>query len=113
LVDFEQSLELLKSVEAHWWLTFHHKGLIEGRREFLTMLEKYRKMIDSRESRLLAYLSEPRSLDQIVEHQFIYRPGTGGVMVDQIERRSMRMHLERLLQSQEVLVDAAHRWQAR
>ena len=89
LVDFEQSLE------------------------FLTMLEKYSKMIDSRESRLLAYLSEPRSLDQIVEHQFIYRPGTGGVMVDQIERRSMRMHLERLLQSQEVLVDAAHRWQAR
>ena len=113
LVDFEQSLELLKSVEAHWWLTFHHKGLIEGRGEFLTMLEKYSKMIDSRESRLLAYLSEPRSLDQIVEHQFIYRPGTGGVMVDQIERRSMRMHLERLLQSQEVLVDAAHRWQAR
>jgi len=102
LVDFETSLETLKSIDADWWLTFHHKGLIEGRSEFLSMLGNYKAMIDRRESNLLSFLSAPRSMDEIVEHQFIYRPGTGGVMVGQIEKRSMSMHLERLLVSGQV-----------
>ena len=97
LVDFEASLELLKDVDANLWLTFHHKGLIEGRDEFLSMLANYKAMIDFRESNLLGFLKTPKSLDEIVAHQFIYRPGTGGQMVSQIERRSMKMHLDRLL----------------
>ncbi len=108
LIDFENSLETLKGIDANWWLTFHHKGLIEGRAEFLSMLENYKGMIDQRERKLLAFLSEPQSMDQIVEHQFIYRPGTGGVMVDQIERRSMKMHLNRLLESGDVTFSEGH-----
>jgi len=38
----------------------------------------------------------------IVEHRFIYRPGTGGVFVDTVERRSMGMHLARLIRDQRV-----------
>ncbi len=102
LEDFESSLEKLKSVDAKWWLTFHHKGLIESREEFLVMLENYRKKIDFRESNLLEFLTEPRTMVDIVEHRFIYRPGTGGMMVDHIESRSIAMHLDRLLRTGQV-----------
>jgi glyoxylase-like metal-dependent hydrolase (beta-lactamase superfamily II) len=97
LEDFERSLAFLKTVDAQWWLTFHHKGLIESRAEFLVMLESFRSMIDFREGNLLRFIEAPRTMDAIVEHRFVYRPGTGGSMADQVERRSMGMHLERLV----------------
>jgi len=112
LVDFERSLKILKDVEAHWWLTFHHKGLVEGRPLFLSMLEKYSQMISYRENNLIGFLKEPKSMGEIVEHQFVYRPGTGGVMVSQIEQRSMTMHLERLLESGKVSWQQDGTWRA-
>ncbi|MDB9868610.1 MBL fold metallo-hydrolase [Pseudomonadales bacterium] len=102
LEDFEVSLEKLRHLDAHWWLTFHHKGLIEGRAAFLPMLADFTAMIDYREQNLLAYLVEPRSMADIVAHRFIYRPGTEGVFVDAVERRSMGMHLARLIRDQRV-----------
>jgi glyoxylase-like metal-dependent hydrolase (beta-lactamase superfamily II) len=97
LEDFETSLEFLKTVDAQLWLTFHHKGLIESREVFLVMLEAFRGMIDFREGNLLKFIEESRTMDEIVEHRFVYRPGTGGHMADQVELRSMGMHLERLI----------------
>jgi glyoxylase-like metal-dependent hydrolase (beta-lactamase superfamily II) len=99
LLDFELSLEKLKSIDSEYWLTFHHKGLIESRSRFLEMLETFRAMIDFRENNLLEFLVEPRSMADIVDHRFIYRPGTGGSIANQVERRSMTMHLDRLLVS--------------
>ncbi len=104
LSDFEASMRLLETVEAHWWLTFHHKGLIEGRDTFLTMLEKFSAMIGDRESRLLEYIREPRTLEEIVEHRFVYRPGQTGFLTDFTERRSMLQHLERLISGGKVLL---------
>lgn len=102
LESFEASIERLRHVEAHWWLTFHHKGLIEGREEFLAMLEKFASMIDDREQRLLAYLDTPRTIEDIIDHRFVYRPGQTGFMIDAVERRSMGMHLERLIEQGDV-----------
>ena len=76
------------------------------------MLDKYQEMISYREANLLAFIQEPKSLDEIAAHQFIYRPGTGGVMVDQIERRSMTMHLERLLALGHVTQQQDDSWRA-
>jgi glyoxylase-like metal-dependent hydrolase (beta-lactamase superfamily II) len=97
LTDFETSIEKLKHIESEYWLTFHHKGLIESREHFLVMLKAFHEMIDFRESNLLDFLAQPRSMQDIVTHRFVYRPGTGGSMVDQVERRSMQMHLDRLM----------------
>jgi glyoxylase-like metal-dependent hydrolase (beta-lactamase superfamily II) len=97
LIDFEKSIERLKHVEAGWWLTFHHKGLIEGRDTFLAMLDQFEAMIQDRESRLLEFIKAPRSMDEIVEHRFVYRPGQTGFIIDETERRSMGMHLDRLI----------------
>ena len=49
LNDFEESIERLKHVEAGWWLTFHHKGLIDGRDTFLAMLDQFESMIQDRD----------------------------------------------------------------
>ncbi len=99
LEDFEKSIERLRNVDAKWWLTFHHKGLIESRDQFLRMLESFSEMIMVRESNLLAYIERPRTMDEIVAHRFVYRPGQEGFMVDAVERRSMGMHLDRLVRS--------------
>lgn len=97
LQSFEASIEKLKYIDANWWLTFHHKGLIESREQFLEMLNAYGEVINTREGRLLEYLVEPRTLDEIINHRFVYRPGQTGYMVDEVERRSMTLHLERLI----------------
>lgn len=97
LEDFERSMEKLRQLDAGWWLTFHHKGLIESKDQFLVMLDRFAAMIPDREQRLLAFIAEPRSMAEIVAHRFIYRPGQGGFMVEAIEARSMGMHLDRLV----------------
>ncbi len=97
LEDFERSIELLHHVDASWWLTFHHKGLIESREKFLAMLDSFGAMIGKRETRLLEYIKEPRTMQDIVDHRFVFRPGAEGIMVEAVEERSMAMHLERLI----------------
>jgi glyoxylase-like metal-dependent hydrolase (beta-lactamase superfamily II) len=102
LEDFERSMQKLKEIDVEYWLTFHHKGLIESREAFLTMLEAFESMIAFRENNLLEFIQLPRTMEEIVAHRFVYRPGTGGLMVDQVERRSMGMHLERLIRDKRV-----------
>ena len=102
LEDFERSIKKLKEIDVENWLTFHHKGLIEDRETFLKMLDAFEGMIEYRENNLLEFIQSPRTMDEIVAHRFVYRPGTGGLMVDQVERRSMGMHLDRLIRDQRV-----------
>jgi hypothetical protein len=99
LEDFERSIDLIKKIDATWWLTFHHKGLIEGRSTFLKLLGTFEKMITVREENLIVYLSEPRTIEEIVTHRFVYRPGSEGLMIDVTEKRSMSMHLDRLIRN--------------
>ncbi|MBI3769279.1 MAG: MBL fold metallo-hydrolase [Deltaproteobacteria bacterium] len=58
--------------------------------------DRFTAVIATREARLLAYLAAPRTLDEIVAHRFVYRPGDAVPFADDVERRSMRQHLERL-----------------
>jgi glyoxylase-like metal-dependent hydrolase (beta-lactamase superfamily II) len=97
LDDFERSLQRCRDIEAEWYVTFHHKGVVEGRRAFLALLDDYAAVIGRREERLLAWLDEPRTVDDIVRHRFIYRPHVTLLFVEGVERRSAELHLERLL----------------
>jgi glyoxylase-like metal-dependent hydrolase (beta-lactamase superfamily II) len=97
LEDFERSIERCREVDARWYVTFHQKGVVEGREQFLTMLDAFAAVIDDRERRLLEFLAEPRTMDEIVAHRFIYRPGVEVLWADHVERRSMQLHLDRLL----------------
>ena len=99
LVDFEQTLADVRRIEARWYATFHHIGVVDGREAFLERLDRFAAVIQSREQRLLEFLGEPRTLEEIVAHRFVYRPGDPVPFADAVERRSMSQHLERLVAS--------------
>ncbi|MGH7803442.1 MAG: MBL fold metallo-hydrolase, partial [Candidatus Binatia bacterium] len=97
LEDFERSLTLVRSLDARWYATFHHIGVLEGRDAYLERLDRFTAMIADRERRLLEFLAEPRTIDEIVAHRFVYRPQDPVSFADPVERRSMSQHVDRLV----------------
>ena len=95
LEDFEATLEKVKGLEARWYATFHQIGVVE-RAEFLERLERFASVIQKREERLLEFIGEPRSMDEIAAHRIVYRPGDPVFYADAVERRSSEQHLDRL-----------------
>jgi glyoxylase-like metal-dependent hydrolase (beta-lactamase superfamily II) len=96
LQDFERSLVTVRNIEASWYATFHHIGVLD-REHFDLRLDRFETKILERESALLEYLEVPHTLEEIVAHRFVYRPGPAAAFVDCVERRSMGMHIERLI----------------
>jgi glyoxylase-like metal-dependent hydrolase (beta-lactamase superfamily II) len=110
LEDFERSLARVRGIEADRYATFHHVGVVD-RATFLERLDRFAGVIRSREERLLAFLAEPRSLDDAARHRFVYRPGDAVPFADSVERRSMAQHLARLRRSGRVREVAPGRFQ--
>jgi glyoxylase-like metal-dependent hydrolase (beta-lactamase superfamily II) len=96
LEDFERSLARVREIDARFYATFHHVGVLEGRAAFLERFDRFAAVIGRREERLLAFLAEPRSLDEIAAHRFVYRPEDAVAFADPVERRHMAQHLARL-----------------
>lgn len=112
LEDFERTLARVREIDARWYATFHHVGVVEGRAAFLERLDRFVAVIATREQRLLGFLAEPRTVDEIVKHRFVYRPGDAVPFADDVERRSMTQHLERLLLQGRVAAVEAGRYRA-
>jgi len=102
LEDFESSLRRVRDEEADYYVTSHHKGVIEGRAAFLEKLDAFALVIDRRHSAMLEFLAEPRSVDEMVSHRFIYRPHVKAAFANAVERRSADLHLQRMLRRGEV-----------
>lgn len=102
LADFERTLAMVRGLDARWYATFHHVGVLEGRAAYLERLDRFTAVIGDRERRLLAFLDEPRTLDGIAAHRFVYRPGDVVPWADAVERRSMAQHIDRLVTAGEV-----------
>jgi glyoxylase-like metal-dependent hydrolase (beta-lactamase superfamily II) len=97
LDDFEDSLRKVRGEDAEYYVTFHHKGVIHGQDQFLELLEKFHAVIDRRHTAMLDFLVEPRTLDELAEHRFVYRPGVQSPGVSLIERRTAELHMARML----------------
>jgi glyoxylase-like metal-dependent hydrolase (beta-lactamase superfamily II) len=97
LEDFERSLALVRGIDARWYATFHHIGVLDGRAAFVERLDRFTGVIARRERELVAYLAEPHTLAEIAAHRFVYRPEDAISWADPVERRSMSQHLARLL----------------
>lgn len=97
LDDFLTSIERAGDIDARWYGTFHHKGVVHGRPEFGRRLSAYRGRIIEREHRLVDFLSEPRTLNDIVRHRLVYRPHVEVPWVTSVERRTAQLHLQRLV----------------
>jgi glyoxylase-like metal-dependent hydrolase (beta-lactamase superfamily II) len=102
LEDFEASLAKVRGEEADFYVTFHHKGVIEGRAEFLRLLDAFAAVIPRRHDAMLEFLSEPHTIDDMAARRFVYRPHVELGFVDQVEHRTATLHLERMMRRGEV-----------
>ena len=103
LEQFEESLVQIRDEQADYYVTFHHKGVIEGRETFLSMLDDFHAVIPRRHEAMLEFLAEPHTIEEMVEHRFIYRPHVQHVFADSVEHRCAVMHVERMLRRDEAV----------
>jgi glyoxylase-like metal-dependent hydrolase (beta-lactamase superfamily II) len=113
LDDFERTIERCRRIDARQYVTFHHKGIVQDRVEFLKLLDDYQAVIARREQAMVTFLAEPRTLDEMVAHRFMYRPHVQLLFVDAVERRSAQLHLARLMARGTVAQPTADHYQAR
>ncbi len=97
LEDFEASLARVRDEEADFYVTFHHKGIIEGRDTFVEMIDAFTAVIARRHTAMLDFLAEPHTIDEMRANRFIYRPHVEHAFADSVEVRSAMMHVERML----------------
>lgn len=101
LDQFEDSLDRLRGEDARFYVTYHHKGVIEGRTEFLERLAAFGEVIERRHEAMLEFLIEPRTVDEMVAHRFVYRPHVDIPFAESVERRTATLHIERMLHRNE------------
>jgi glyoxylase-like metal-dependent hydrolase (beta-lactamase superfamily II) len=110
LDDFERTLVEVASIPAAHYVTFHHKGVVHGHDAFRAAMVEYATAFERRDHALVALLSQPRSLDELVADGIVYRPGTRPVgFGESVERYSIRRHLQRLASSG-VVAEFDGRW---
>ena len=97
LDEFEQAIERCRTIEARHYVTFHQKGVIDGRPEFLRLLADYAAVIGRRDDAMLAFLAEPRTIEEMVEHRFVYRPAVEITFASHVERRTAQQHVARFV----------------
>ena len=96
-----ESVNRLREVPAKVWTTGHEDGLFEQQPG--EAWDRYLGVIDQREAKLMDYITEPRTMDDIVEQWIVYRkPREPRGFFEYGERALMGKHLERLIKKGEV-----------
>ncbi|MFT7474849.1 MAG: glyoxylase-like metal-dependent hydrolase (beta-lactamase superfamily II) [Verrucomicrobiales bacterium] len=103
LDQFEESLRVVRDVEARHYVTFHQKGVIEGQETFVDMLDKFHSVIGRRHGEMLEYLVEPHSLEEMATRRFVYRPHVDVPFVETVEYRTAELHVARMVQRGEAV----------
>lgn len=99
-----ESLRRLRQIKATAWLSCHERGVFEE--DPGELWTKYEEVIYRREDKLLDFLSEPRTKEDIVNAWIIYgKPREPQVLYRFGERGHMNKHLERLLRQGRVVQD--------
>ena len=108
LDDFESTLHTVRDIVADHYVTFHHKGVIDGHESFAAQVDAYAAVFGRREQSLLDLLASPRTFDELVADGIVYRAGTRPpVFGESVERRSIQQHLDRLVATGRVIFDGA------
>jgi hydroxyacylglutathione hydrolase len=89
------SVGRILTIPARIFISAHESGIMEG--DITERAEAYLTVISKREERLLAYLDEPRTLEDIVKQWIVYKkPREPRHFFEFGERALMIKHLERL-----------------
>ncbi len=103
LRDFRRSLHAVAALDARVWVTSHHRGVLTDRGEFLAQLARFAARLDERAERLLGHLRDgPQTLAQLAARRVLYPADYEADFVDGVERRSIAMHLEELIEQGQV-----------
>lgn len=95
---FESSLRRAREIDARWYVTFHHKGVVDGRAAYVELIDAFSAVIGDRERRMVEFMhGAARTLDELAAHRFVYRPHVALPFVESVERRSAAMSLRRLV----------------
>ena len=106
LEDFVASIAKVRELDAAHYVTFHHKGDRQRARRVRPPARHVRLGDRRRDERLLAMLARPRSFAELVDEGIVYRPGTRPPNFgDSVERRSIELHLARLVGDGAVVVE--------
>jgi len=98
LASFRKTLKQLPNLPARIWITGHHRGVYTDRAKFLADLAAYEAKLESRSQHLLELLASPKSLEDLVACRLLYPPDYEELWVEDVERRSIRQHLDELLE---------------
>jgi glyoxylase-like metal-dependent hydrolase (beta-lactamase superfamily II) len=102
--DTIKSIHCLKAIPAKRWITCHDTGLFEENPGDLW--GSYENVIYEREARLLEFLGQPRSLQEIAAAWLIYgKPREPRDFFEFNERALMKKHLDYLVRQGRVLRD--------
>ena len=99
---FEATLARLRDVEARWYGTAHQAGVIEGAAAFRERLDRFAAVIARRDDALRELLTRPRTKDELTAAHLVYRPHVQLPFVAAVERRTVELHLARLVARGEV-----------
>jgi glyoxylase-like metal-dependent hydrolase (beta-lactamase superfamily II) len=98
------SVRRLQQVPAEVWLTSHEEGCFEG--DAAAVFARYLAVIDEREAKLLDFLAEPRTMEEIVARSIVYRrPREPKAFFEWGEGAIMGKHLERLMKAGAVVLE--------
>ena len=98
------SIKILKEIPAKIWLTSHETGVFEETAGDL--FDQYLGVIQSREDKLLDFLSRPRTMKEIVGAWIVYgRKREPKELYEFGERTNMQKHLEKLLAQDVIAFD--------
>lgn len=111
LDDFERTLDAMRELRADHYVTFHHKGVIDGHDAFVAAVDAYAAVFGRREAALRDLLATSRTFDQLLAEGIVYRAGTRPpVFGESVERRSIQQHLDRLLANGVAATDGQQYW---
>jgi glyoxylase-like metal-dependent hydrolase (beta-lactamase superfamily II) len=106
LRDFRRSLAKLPEIPAQVWVTSHHRGIYTDRSLFLKDLARFAAKLEEREERLMGWLaSSPQTLEQLAQRRLLYPSHAQGWWIQSAEERTIRQHLEELVENGRVCLD--------
>lgn len=104
LADSIASLNRIRDADAKTLVSFHEAGVCEEKqRELVT---NYLDVIYDREQRLLDFLAEPRTLEEIIKRRIVYKKDYANIVwIDAVEKNSMSLHIRQLIQEGRIAWD--------
>ena len=106
LRDFRRSLKAVAQLPASAWITYHHKGVVQDRATFESMLAAYVAVLDRREAAILEAIGGGApTFDDLRRRRFLYPEGFDDIFIDDAERRALEQHLDELVEQGRLALD--------